>query len=106
MQPDPRDYEIRIWYSAEEGTNASSPKSLNGPASWLTERPVRKQRAKSSSRSKALSTSLPKKASNRQRRRSRTPRKLVTRHYAIGSFILETRSLTALARCYLRSFTL
>ena len=32
----------------KKATNASSPKSLNGPASWLTERPVGKQRAKSS----------------------------------------------------------
>src|SRR5207247_7788651 len=87
----------------KKATNASSPKSLNGPASWLTERPVRKQGAKSSWRSKERWKSPPNKASNRQRRRSRTPRKLITHYYAIGSFILllEARFPPSLARCYL-----
>jgi len=55
----------------KKATNASSPKSLNGPGSWRTEPPVRKQRAKSNWRSKERWKSQPRKASNRQRRRSR-----------------------------------
>jgi len=43
MQPDPREYEIRIWYSAEKGDECFIAKSLNGPGSWRTEPPVRKQ---------------------------------------------------------------
>src|SRR5213593_4496635 len=78
----------------KKATNASSPKSLNGPGSWRTEPPVRKQRAKSSWRSKERWKSQPNKASNRQRRRSLTPRKLVTqlaRLCAGHSSLLEAR---------------
>ena len=107
MQPDPRDYEIRIWYSAEKGDECfiaqvvewsdwdeptwpdkaarvavercGKQPRYNGPGSWRMAIRAKKRPTKFSSRSKALWKSQPNKASNRQRLRSRTPRD-VARH--------------------------
>jgi len=74
---DPRDYEIRIWYSAEKGDECFIAQVVEWPgimahgatredSSRRSLAHRRKPHAKFSSRSKALWKSQPRKASNRQ----------------------------------------
>ena len=69
MRPDPRDYEIRIWYSAEKRIVCLVPRSSNGLASWRMGTRGRQQLGKFNSRSKARSKLQPNKASNPPRQR-------------------------------------
>jgi len=75
MRPDPRDYEIRIWYSAEKGDECFIAQVVEWPG-IMAHGDTREEaaRAKFSSLSKAPWKSRPNAESSRRHLHSRTPR--------------------------------